>query len=292
MLATYFVGARGPEYKRNDVNAAVRWYVFDGLGSVVGEVDPNGNLTGTRKHDVYGITRSVTGTVTSKHGYVGNLGHASEDETGLIYMQARYCDPQVGRFVNQDPKQDGDNWLVYCNNNPINYIDATGKNPTSWQLFWNRIAAIAGVIGAGLGFELAIASLSSGAISALAYLGAGLLMAVGEYIAADLALMIIPLLTLPILSALIIGIVICALVVVAATYVAQFDDKDSYVNARTAAYSMRGPALSPSHQKRRPIASPWRFISIGTDQPNSQLAFLTPSHARFHWNVSEKQVIV
>ena len=94
-LATYFVGARGPEYKRDDVHGTVRWYVFDGLGSVVGEVDPNGNLTGTRKHDVYGITRSVTGTVTSKHGYVGSLGHASEDETGLIYMQARYYDPQV-----------------------------------------------------------------------------------------------------------------------------------------------------------------------------------------------------
>jgi hypothetical protein len=36
--ATYLAGPRGPEYRRDDQAGAIRWYVCDGLGSVVGEV--------------------------------------------------------------------------------------------------------------------------------------------------------------------------------------------------------------------------------------------------------------
>lgn len=38
--ATYLSGPRGPEYRRDDTTGQVRWYVYDGLGSVVGEIDP------------------------------------------------------------------------------------------------------------------------------------------------------------------------------------------------------------------------------------------------------------
>jgi YD repeat-containing protein len=40
--ATYLVGPRGPEYRRDDQAGTIRWYVYDGLGSVVGEVAPDG----------------------------------------------------------------------------------------------------------------------------------------------------------------------------------------------------------------------------------------------------------
>jgi hypothetical protein len=35
-IATYLAGVRGPEYRRDDATGAVRWYLYDGLGSVVG----------------------------------------------------------------------------------------------------------------------------------------------------------------------------------------------------------------------------------------------------------------
>ncbi len=125
--ATYFMGASGPAYRRDDANGGtVRWYLYDGLGSVLGEVDPSGNITGTRKHDVYGLTRGTTGTITSKHGFVGNLGHASEDETCLIYMQHRYYDAQTGRFVSEDSAHQGSNWQPYCGDNPVCNVDPTG----------------------------------------------------------------------------------------------------------------------------------------------------------------------
>ena len=136
--ATYLVGPRGPEYRRDDTATELdsqgrtvskcRWYVFDGLGSVVGEMDPSGNMTSSPKYDVYGLVRSNPGTASSKMGFVGGLGHVSDTETGLIYMRARYYDPSNGRFESEDPDAQGNNWFAYCNNNPINEVDQSGKN--------------------------------------------------------------------------------------------------------------------------------------------------------------------
>ncbi|KKQ08404.1 MAG: RHS repeat-associated core domain protein [Candidatus Daviesbacteria bacterium GW2011_GWB1_36_5] len=44
----------------------------------------------------------------------------------LYYFNARYYDATIGRFINVDPIQDGLNWYVYCNNNPLNFKDPTG----------------------------------------------------------------------------------------------------------------------------------------------------------------------
>ena len=113
-------------YRRDDAAGTVRWYIMDGLGSVVGEVDPSGNLTCSRGYDVYGATRSQTGTPTSKHGFVGKLGHETEDTSGLVYMRARWYDAACGRFVSEDPGRDGENWFVYAANDPTCLVDATG----------------------------------------------------------------------------------------------------------------------------------------------------------------------
>lgn len=133
--ATYLVGARGPEYRRQDSGAntgQVRWYVYDGLGSVLAEVDPSGNITSKRKYDVYGLVRNagVAGDNaggTSSHKFVGSLGHASENNTGYVYMRARYYDPAIGRFSSEDPASHGRNWFAYCNNDPVNCTDESGK---------------------------------------------------------------------------------------------------------------------------------------------------------------------
>jgi len=142
VTATYFIGARGPEYRRDDTQTEVdsqgrtvtkaRWYVYDGLGSVVGEVDASGNLTSSPKYDVYGAVRANGGTATSKQGFVGSLGHVSDD-TGLVYMRARYYDPSLGRFNSEDSKQSGNNWFTYCSNNPTNQVDKDGHDDVTSQ---------------------------------------------------------------------------------------------------------------------------------------------------------------
>ena len=69
----------------------------------------------------------VNPTGTSKQKFVGSLGHTSDDESGLVYMRARYMDPAIGRFASEDPACHGSNWYIYWSNNPINRFDPTGK---------------------------------------------------------------------------------------------------------------------------------------------------------------------
>ena len=53
-------------------------------------------------------------------------------ETGLYYLQSRYYNPEMGRFINADAFAStgqgllGNNMFAYCNNNPIIYCDETG----------------------------------------------------------------------------------------------------------------------------------------------------------------------
>jgi RHS repeat-associated protein len=129
--ASYMPGPSGPICRVDETNqtegyypagvtstaplgrGVTHWYVYDGLGSVIGELDDNNNMTTSGQYDVYGAPGAGTQqgiAATSSQGYVGSLGHVTDAGTGgLIYMQARYYDPSLGRFVSEDPKQNGGN---------------------------------------------------------------------------------------------------------------------------------------------------------------------------------------
>ena len=166
--ATYINGERGVECRRDDTNTAgtYEWYLYDGLGSVIGEVDASGNVTYTAKYDVFGILRDSTGTSTSKHKFVGGLGHTTEPDTGgLVYMRARWYDPAAGRFISEDPKCDGDNWYAYCDENPVNNVDKTGKSSDPIYDLLRKLAEMGAIAGATIfaqqcvakGYELMLA---------------------------------------------------------------------------------------------------------------------------------------
>jgi RHS repeat-associated protein len=65
-------------------------------------------------------------TSTPSRGYCANIGHP-EDETGLVYMRARYYEPTTGRFISEDPARDGMNWYLFADGDPVNRVDADGK---------------------------------------------------------------------------------------------------------------------------------------------------------------------
>jgi RHS repeat-associated protein len=110
---------------------AVTFPVYDGHGNMVATLSRSGNsyaLVSQRSYDAWGLVRqgATTGDPTGR--YCGNLGHKQDDESGLIYMRARYYEPTSGRFISQDPSMDGANWFTYCGNDPCNYVDETGKS--------------------------------------------------------------------------------------------------------------------------------------------------------------------
>jgi RHS repeat-associated protein len=108
----------------------------------VGEVDPSGNLDSSAEYDVYGTKRATTGTATSRQNFVGSLGHITDTETGLVYMQARYYDSNIGRFISEDPSENGYDWFNYGDSNPACNVDPSGKDSLSLlSLGWKLILA-------------------------------------------------------------------------------------------------------------------------------------------------------
>ncbi len=127
---------------RQDASGKITWYLYDGLGSVIAEVDTGANVTATRSYDVYGSVRDSSGSSYMEHEFCGGLGHTTEPETGnLICMRARWVDPVTGRFLSEDPGKNGNDWYVYCQDNPVTMFDATGKDATDGFLALDKLLA-------------------------------------------------------------------------------------------------------------------------------------------------------
>ncbi|MEE1611405.1 RHS repeat-associated core domain-containing protein [Microvirga sp. CF3016] len=81
-------------------------------------------------HRAYGEKVVVTGAgALDTHGYIGEREDA---ETGLVYLNARYYDPALGRFLSPDSLDPtlpgvGTNRYAYALNNPINVADPGGQ---------------------------------------------------------------------------------------------------------------------------------------------------------------------
>ena len=77
----------------------------------------------TYDYDAFGNTLVEEGEINNPIRYSGEY---LDEETGLIYLRARYYDPSVGRFISEDPIRDGMNWYAYCGNSPVNFYDCNG----------------------------------------------------------------------------------------------------------------------------------------------------------------------
>ena len=76
------------------------YHVNDELGSVRQLVDPAGEVQRAQSYDPFGNLLSASGSAGSAYGYTGEQEDAS---TGLVFLRARYYQPETGRFVSKDP---------------------------------------------------------------------------------------------------------------------------------------------------------------------------------------------
>jgi len=111
-------------------NAAetVTYYYSDNQGTVLATANASGALISTSDYRPYG-----TQTLGSSSDGPGYTGHVNDVDSSLIYMQARYYDPVIGRFVSTDlvkpavEKLFGFSRYAYANNSPVGTMDPDGR---------------------------------------------------------------------------------------------------------------------------------------------------------------------
>ncbi|MCC8915284.1 RHS repeat-associated core domain-containing protein [Xanthomonas euvesicatoria] len=186
-----------------DVSAqTVRYVHTDALGSVSAMTDSSRNIIERREYEPYG---SSLGAAIDGVGYTG---HVMDSQTGLTYMQQRYYDQDLGRFLSVDPvTADGNtggnfNRYKYAANNPYKFTDPDGRqemadrfndqfkrdaengNSKVWEPFQKPAIAMTAVMvvgpaavailpEAGGGSALGVAAVNSARSAAAAAEGAG-----------------------------------------------------------------------------------------------------------------------
>ena len=130
---------------------SVTYYVVcNSRGDVTAIYNAAGTLQAKYSYDSWGNTLSITdvnGNAITSTTHIGNLnmiryrGYYYDSETGFYYLQNRYYDPQVKRFISPDsastltatPASLNDkNLFAYCDNNPVNRVDVGGQ-------FWDTV---------------------------------------------------------------------------------------------------------------------------------------------------------
>jgi RHS repeat-associated protein len=134
---------------KQTTGSTTSYFLTDHLGSTVGLVDQSGSITSQTAYDSFG---NATSQLPTRYGYTGR---EADEYTGLYYYRARFYDPQIGRFISEDPIgfSGGINWYAYVNNNPIRFNDPFGLLTTEQQcmLRWAGVGAVVGTVLGGVG---------------------------------------------------------------------------------------------------------------------------------------------
>ena len=107
-------------------------------GDIIGIVDSEGSQVVVYRYDAWGevlVSSDASGFGLAQINPLRYRGYYYDQETGLYYLQTRYYDPKVRRFLNaddasvltKDPEQLTEkNLYAYCDDNPVMYRDDTG----------------------------------------------------------------------------------------------------------------------------------------------------------------------
>ena len=124
----------------NSTTTKTEYFHRDHLGSVEVISDDSG-LASTaiyKSHDAWGKRRNADWSDNPEqqfsqiNGHLCFTGHESIPEVGLIHMNGRVYDPNLGRFLSADPhvqftkNTQNYNRYTYVNNNPLKYTDPSG----------------------------------------------------------------------------------------------------------------------------------------------------------------------
>ncbi|WDI00167.1 RHS repeat-associated core domain-containing protein [Paenibacillus urinalis] len=114
---------------RVDEQGEKQYYVLNGHGDVEYIVDSDGEILNSYTYDLWGKPISKNEKVSNIFLYAGEYWDPS---TNLQYLRARWYNPNIGRFINEDTYEGQINspqtlnLYAYVQNNPLIYTDPTG----------------------------------------------------------------------------------------------------------------------------------------------------------------------
>ena len=121
----YFAGAQRIAMR---TNGTLTYLISDHLGSTSIATDSLGNVLSQMKYKAWGEVRYNSGTTPTDYTYTGQYSHTAD--FGLMFYNARWYDPSLGRFAQADSIIPGGvqglDRYGYVNNNPLRYTDPTG----------------------------------------------------------------------------------------------------------------------------------------------------------------------
>ena len=120
----------------------MRYMHTDALGSIAAITDANGTVVDRLSFDAHGKRRLFDWRAADPDAGLlvilpssttrGFTGHEHLDDVGLIHMNGRLYDPEIGRFISADPtlqfatNSQNHNRYSYVGNNPMKYVDKDG----------------------------------------------------------------------------------------------------------------------------------------------------------------------
>ena len=100
------------------------YHIQDEVGSTLFIMDREQNIRKTYRYDAFGRVLEEKGDIENCLTYTGQM---YDGATGQYYLRARFYNPSVGRFQQEDVyRGDGLNLYAYCANNPVMYYDPSG----------------------------------------------------------------------------------------------------------------------------------------------------------------------
>ena len=117
----------------------VFWYEKNLQGDIVAVYNSSGQQVATYSYNdawgnhtvSYSNNGASTGAIYNPFRY---RGYYYDTDLEMYYLQSRYYDAKICRFINADGYVStgqgilGNNMFAYCNNNPVNYVDPFGES--------------------------------------------------------------------------------------------------------------------------------------------------------------------
>ncbi|MBQ6116068.1 MAG: RHS repeat-associated core domain-containing protein, partial [Oscillospiraceae bacterium] len=134
-------------------NGSNYYYLRNAQGDILGIVSAYGAVIASYTYDAWGNIVATSGSMINTLGSYNPFryrGYVYDNENKLYYLNTRYYNPAVGRFISADIFVStgqgvlGSNMYAYCGNNPVNMADPNG------ELFFTLLGAATGFIGSAV----------------------------------------------------------------------------------------------------------------------------------------------